>query len=810
METVLQDLRYGFRTLFRTPGWTAMAILTLALGVGSTTAVFSFVDALLLRQAPGVARGGTLVSIYTSDFSSGPFGDTSYPDFESIQSETLAFAVIAAEDAASVAPMRVGEDTSRVRVSRVSANYFKVIGTAPVLGRPIVEGDVSPARPTVGVISDALWQRSFGSDPAVVGTTVTLDGHPIEIVGVAPERFRGLDLGQIIDVWIPLTVPYASPAERGDRGLSLVGRLRPDASIGEAQAQLTTLASRLAHDYPATNLGTLERPQDPRPMFVRRTERVHPAFRDQVLMLSAVLMGGVTLVLLLACANVASLFLARATTRGRELAVRRAVGATAGRLVRQLLTETFILGTAAAGLGLLFAAWTADLLPSFFPPEQAIALDASPGPHVFLFSIAVAVLAALLVGVLPATRAVRPALASTLRGSAGDIVDPGASRSRNALVSVQVAIACILLVSAALLVQSIGRALNADLGFSTHEALLASVDLPSTWTADKGKAFYQEALERVSALPGVEDAAWTAALPLSGRSRRGFKPEGYAHRAGEDLELYYNVVSPGYFETLGIPVLAGRTFDMTDVANGPPVVVVNDAVASRFFKGSAIGRHLVDSRGTVLEIVGVVKSGAQLSVNDVSMPLVYFPLTQQYASRVSLVVRAGSKPARLADDVKREIHRLSADVPVFRIVTLRSHLEETLGAERLTASLVTCCGLFALGLAIVGLYGAISYLVTRRTREIGVRIALGAEPRHVVSLVVRHGVWIAAAGIGAGIAGALGAGRAVSSFLYGISAFDPQTYVIVSVVLFMVAMLSAYFPARRASRIDPARTLTHE
>src|SRR4029079_8118627 len=258
-------------------------------------------------------------------------------------------------------------------------------------------------------------------DPAVVGTTVTLDGHPIEIVGVAPDRFRGLDLGQVIDVWIPLMVPYASPAERGDRGLSVIGRLRPDASIGEAQAQLTTLASRLAHDYPATNLGTLERPHDPRPMFVRPTERVHPAFRDQVLMLSAVLMGGVTLVLLLACENVASLFLARATTRGRELAVRRAVGATAGRLVRQLLTETFILGTAAAGLGLLFAAWSAELLPSFFPPEQAIALDASPGPHVFLFSIAVAVLAALLVGVLPATRAVRPALASTLRGSAGDI-----------------------------------------------------------------------------------------------------------------------------------------------------------------------------------------------------------------------------------------------------------------------------------------------------------------------------------------------------------------------------------------------------
>jgi predicted permease len=788
-----------------------MAILTLALGVGATTAVFSFVDALLLREPPGVAAGGgSLVNVYTGDFSSGPYGSTSYPDFESIQTDTSAFTALAAEDGSTVAPIRIGDDTARIRVSGVSASYFNVIGTPPLLGRPIVAGDVSPAPPAVGVVSAALWQRSFGGDTAVIGTTVTLDGHPIEIVGVAPERFQGLDLGRVIDIWIPLAIPHATPAERGNRGLSLVGRLQPGVSLGEAQAQLTTLASRLAHEYPATNLGTLERPRDPRSMLVRPAGRIHPAFRGQVLMLSAVLMGGVTLVLLLACANVASLFLARATTRGRELAVRRAVGATAGRLVRQLLTETFILGTAAAGLGLLFAAWTADLLPSFLPPEQAIALDASPGIHVFLFSIVVAVLAAFLVGLLPATRAIRPALASTLRGGAGDVVDPGASRSRNALVSVQVAIACVLLVSAALLVQSVGRALNADLGFSTRDALLTSIDLPSTWPADRGSVFYDQALTRVRALPGVEEAAWTAALPLSGRSRRTFKLDDYVRRSGEDLELYFNVVSPRYFETMGITLLEGRTFDASDIAAGRRVVIVNEALASRFFKGSAIGRHLTESRGGVLEIVGVVRSGAQLSVNETSVPLVYYPLGQAYSSRLSLVVRAGTKPGRLAEDVKREIHRLSADVPVFRTMTLRSHLEEALGAERLTASLVTCCGLFALGLAVVGLYGAISYLVTRRTREIGVRIALGAEPRHVVALVVRHGVWIAMAGIAAGIAGALGAGRAVSSFLYGISAFDPQTYLIVTIALFIVAMLSAYLPARRAARIDPARTLMHE
>jgi predicted permease len=787
-----------------------MAILTLSLGVGATTAVFSFVDALLFRSASGVAEGAPLVNIYTSDFSSGPYGDTSYPDFESIQAGTAAFASLAAEDGSRVAPIRIGDATERVRVSRVTGSYFAVIGGAPVLGRPIVHADTSAAHQVVAVISQTLWQRAFAGDPAVVGTMVTLDGASVEIVGVAPAHFRGLNLGQVIDIWIPLTPPPAAPAERGNRGLSVVGRLQTHRSIQEAQAQLSTLAARLAYEYPKTNLGTLERPQEPRPMVVRAASRIHPAFQGQVIMLSAVLMGGVTLVLLLACANVASLFLARATTRGRELALRRALGASAGRLVRQLLTETAILAAAAAALGLLFAAWTADLLPSFFPPEQAVALDASPGFHVFLFSIGVAALAALVVGLLPATRAVRPALAATLRGSAGDIVDPGASRSRGILVTIQVAIACVLLVSAALLVQSVARALKADLGFSTRDALLTSVDLPSSWTLDKGNAFYEEVLARVQALPGVESAAWAAALPLSGQSRRGFKPEGYVRRSGEDLELHYNIVSAGYFATLGIAVLDGRSFDETDETGSRRVIIVNDGLARRFFSGSPVGHHLTDSKGTVLEIVGVVRSGAHLTIGDPSLPVVYYPLGQSFSSRLSLIVRAGQKPARLADDVKREIRRLNADVPVFRTVTLRSHVEEALGAERLTASLVACCGLFALGLAVVGLYGAISYLVTRRTREIGVRIALGAEPRHVIALVVRHGLWIAGSGVVVGIVGALGAGRAVSSFLYGISAFDPETYLVVTTVLFTVAMFSAYLPARRAARIDPARTLTHE
>ncbi len=808
MESLLYDGRHAVRTLLRTPGWTAMAVLTLALGVGANTAVFSFVDALLFRAAPGV--GAPLVSVFTSDFSSGPWGETSYPDFISIQTATAAFEDLAAEDDSGVAPLRIGEDVERVRVSSVSGRYFTTIGSTAAVGRTLVSADALPSAPPVAMISNALWQRGFRADPSVIGRTVTLNAKAVTIVGVASPKFHGLNLGRTIDVWVPLMPPPADPSERGNRGLAVVGRLRPGVSLTEARAQLNTLAARLAAEYPTTNLGTLERPREPRPMFITAATRIHPGARDQVVMVAAVLMGGVGLVLLLACANVASLFLSRATTRAREMAMRRALGASATRIVRQLLTETAVLAAAAAGLGLLFAAWTADVLPSFFPAEQAMALDAAPGGHVFVFAAAIAGAAALLVGILPATRASRAPLALSLRGAAGDITERYSSRSRNALVAVQIAIACVLLVGAALLAQSVARALNADLGFSAREALLASVELPGTWTAEQRRAFYDDAASRVRALPGVESAAWGRSLPLTRPSRRGFRPEGYSRRPGEDLELHLNVVSAGYFETLGIPVLDGRAFDRTDAPTSRPVVVVNDTLARRFFNGSAVGRHLTDSGGAVLEIIGVVRSGVNTSVTEPPVPVVYYSTAQQQSQRLSLIVRSAVPAARVTEDVRRALRAASADVPVFRIVTLRAHIEEALAAERLAASLVSVCGVFALALAIVGLYGAISYLVTRRTREIGVRIALGAEPRHVLALVVRHGLWIAAIGVAAGIVGAAIAAQALGAFLYGISAIDARTYASVALGLLALAALSAYVPASRAVKIDPARALTYE
>jgi predicted permease len=490
--------------------------------------------------------------------------------------------------------------------------------------------------------------------------------------------------------------------------------------------------------------------------------------------------------------------------------VRRALGAGSGRLLRQLLTESAVLAAISAGLGLLFAAWTADVLPSFFPAEQAVLIDAAPGWRVALFALALAAVAAVLVGLMPSVRAVRPPLAASLRGAAGDITARSASRARTMLVAVQVAIACVLLVTAALLVQSVANQRHADLGFTTRSALLLSVDVPSTIAEANGMHFYNEARERVARLPGVLDVAWARTLPLALGARRGFRPDGYVPRAGEDLELNYNSVSPSYFSALGSAILGGRVFDARDRAGSPPVVIVNDVLAKRFFRGAAVGRHLTDSSGTVLEIVGIVRSGKYLAVSNPAPPMVYYPLAQAYSSRMSMIVRSEKSPDQLAEAARREIRAASADVPVFRTVSLATHLEEALSAERLSASLVSVCGMLAALLAIVGLYGAVAYLVSQRTREIGVRIALGAQPRHVIALVLRHGAWITGAGIAAGLAAATAFGRLLASMLYGVSPTDVATHAAVAVMLASVAALGAYLPARRAARIDPARAISHE
>ena len=810
VETLWQDLRYAARTLVRTPGWTAMAVVTLALGTGANAAVFSFVDALLFKPAPAVHPRGTLVSVYTSDFSSGAYGSSSHPDYVAMQQETTAFGTLAAMDDTLTATLKAADDLQRVRVARVSTNFFDALGVRIAAGRGLGPEDGDAQAGPVAIISDALWRRVFNADPAALGTVITINGRALTIAGIAPPRFTGLNAGRPCDVWTPLDA--RSESGRSSRHFQVLGQLRRGVTLADANAQLTALAARLAQAYPASNLGTLDRPRDPRPIIAVKATRISPAQRTQVAMIAAVLMGGVGLVLLLACANVASLMLSRATTRAREIALRRALGASGWRVLRQILAEAAVLSMASGGLALIIAAWTADILPSFFPPEQAAALDVTPGWRVCVFATALALASALLIGILPALRALKPPLAAALRGGAGDITERTSSRARDALVVAQIAIACVLLVAASLLVQSVTNQLNADLGFSARQALLATVDIPASYGPERGRAFYAHIAERMEAMPGVERVAWMETLPMTRFSRTVFAPEGYTPRPGEDLELPFTTVSTGYFEALGIAVEQGRTFTRADTTPGSaPVVVVNEMLARRFYGGRAVGRRLLTFSGKPLEIVGVVRTGRYLTPSDEAPPIVYYPMgAASYSPRMSLFVRTSGAPERLAESVRREVRAASGDIPVFRLITLQAHIEEALAAERLSASLVTACGLLSTLLAVVGLYAAVAYLVARRTREIGVRVALGAQPRHVIALVVRHGLGLTLIGIAIGVVAAAVVATLLQSMLFGVSPASPLTHTAVAVGLASVAALAAYIPARRAVRLDPVRALARD
>jgi putative ABC transport system permease protein len=557
VETILQDVRYACRALAKVPGFAAVALVTLATAIGANATVFSFVNALLLSPPAGVRDADSLVSIYTSDFSSGPYGSSSVPDYESIKADAHAFAALAAfrEDAATL--VRFGDDAERVRTMSVSGEFFSILGVRAVLGRLIAQTDTAPNQPPVAVIGYSLWQRSFGANPSAVGATVTANGTPYTVIGVIPADFTGLNLGGAFDLWTPLAP--AETSQRGNRSLSIIGRLSNGSDLVQAQAQLDGVAARLAVAYPDSNRGTLAAPDRPRPIIVVQHSRMHPSFRGQVAMISGVLLAAVALVLLIACANVAGLLLSRATARQREIAVRLALGASRARLLRQMLTESLILGAAGGALGLLVALWTADVLPSFFPPEQARLLDAHIDGRVFGFTAAVALLSGIVFGLAPAFQGLKTSAATALRSDAMRAGEGrGGVRIRKALVMGQVAVASVLLVSAVLLSRSLTNALNADLGFTTKQAVLSSIELPPQIDATAAAPYFDAVLNAVDGIAGVEEAALARFVPVAGTSRRGFTVDGYVRRPGEGREFHYNIVSRTFFSALGMKTASGH------------------------------------------------------------------------------------------------------------------------------------------------------------------------------------------------------------------------------------------------------------
>jgi predicted permease len=814
MDSFLQDLRYSLRMIAKAPGLAAIAILTIGIGTGANATVFGFVSALLLRPPAGVVDPQSLVAVYTSDYSSGLYGTTSYPDYVSLRSDATTFAALAAEQDRGAGVLRSEAAVDRVQIAAVTGDYFDLLGLRATSGRLLTESDTKPDAAPAAVIGHGLWQRAFGGDPATVGRPLTLNGRTYTIVGVVPAAFRGLIIDDAFEAWTPMVAPADTPQERQNRGIAVYGRLRPDATLREAQAQLRVIAAALARTYPATNLGTLQAPKEPRPMTALSHTRMPPDFRPTVAAVGAVLLAAVVLVLLIACANVASLLLSRATSRHREMAIRLALGAGRRRLVRQMLTESVLLGIGGGTCGLLFALWTSDILPSFFPAEQARLLDTSVDTRAVTFVAVLSLVSSLLFGLAPALHASRSSTAAALRGSMRQVSDGRAgTRLRRILVAGQVTVAVVLLVSSALLVKSLRNAMNADLGFATREGVIATVELPpADFTPEQGRLYYDAVLDRVRGMAGVQAAGFARTLPLSRGSRRGFRVDGYEAKPGEGMEQVINVVSSGYFEAMQIPVRDGRTFDARDRADGAPVVVVNDLLANRYFGGNAVGRRIRDSRKREFEIVGVVRSHKYLTAQDSSVPIVYYPVGQEYMPRLTLVARVDGNPRAMIEPIKREMQAVNHLVPVFRTIPLSSHLSEAASAERLTATLVGVCGGMALLLASIGVYGVIAYGVIRRTKEIGIRVALGARTLDVVRLVLHEGVGVTGIGVLAGLGLALLAARALGSLtpLYGVSASDPLTYVSVPLILLSVALLAALAPTRRALRVDPNSVLRQE
>jgi predicted permease len=807
----LQDIRYGLRMIVKAPAFTALAMLALALGVCANTTIFSLVNGTLLRPLTGVKDPSTLVALYTSDYSSGLYSASSYPDYVDFRKQADAFEDLAASE--QIQRNSMGEsEAERLRGVIVTGNYFSVLGIKSQLGRTLQPADEQPPNAQAVVISDGLWRRRFNANPNVVGQTLSLDGKPHTIVGVTDPSFRGIRFGPPPEFWIPMsTASHQATSRRDDRGIEITGRLKQGINVEQAQTQLTTIAARLAQAYPESNLGTLARPNEPRPVTVVRESRVGPQAQG-VWRVSTLLFIVVGLVLLIACANVANLILARASARRREIAVRLALGASRMRLIRQLLTESLLLALLGGAAGLFVTQWTIGLLPKLIPDNEAAGLDLSTDWRVLIFTLGISVLTAILFGLTPALYATRLNLLPSLK------VDDKASvrgrhRLRDALVISQLALSLVLLISAALFVRSLQAAIGFDPGFAVQNLLIASLETRGTnLNQQQGRALYEQALERIGSLPGVQAVTLSAVVPISGGGeRRNITLEGYQPQPNEDTELNTNVVGPNYFNTMGIPFVAGRDFNTQDREGGPLVVIVNEELARRYYSGNAVGKRLqIGTNTPFIEIVGVVRTVKYRSLREEPLPFIYIPWSQEYQPGMTLMVRAAGEPASLAGVVRNEIRGINKDVTMFSLQTMSRHISDQIAANRMVAVLLSIFGGGALLLAAIGIYGVVSYSVAQRTHEIGVRIALGAEQRDILKLIVGQGMVLVFVGAGIGLLLAFGVTWALQSLLFGVSATDPLTFTVVLLVLVGVALLACYLPARRATKVDPLVALRYE
>jgi putative ABC transport system permease protein len=796
-----QDIRYALRGLVRSPGFAAVAVLTLALGIGASTSIFSVLHAVLWNPLP-FAEPERLVVVWETDAHNQSFQEGfSAPDFLDFRSRTKSFSGLAAARGLWLNLTEKGSEAERISADAVSHDFFAMLGVAPALGRGFSETDDRPGAPGVALLSDGLWRSRYASSRAVLGTTIWLDGKPYSVAGVMPP---GIDFPDDTQVWIPLEPALGALATmRGVHNLGVFARLGRGVSAAGAGAELSAIAADLARQYPEDNAGRGARVQSLRDAIVGD---VRPAL--------LVLLGAVALVLLISCANVAGLLLARAAGRSREIAIRRALGAGRGRLVRQLLVESLLLAAAGCAAGLALASWGTDALVALSP--RALPHAAGAGLHlpVLLFSAGVSVLCGILAGLVPALGASR-SLESALR--AGDARLASGGRGRGLLVGGQIALACVLATGAGLLLRTFQNLHRVDPGFRAAGLLTARMQLPLSKYPEPRREdfanwpevvrFYDALLPRLQHLPGAVSAALAVNHPMRSGWTSQVEIDGVEQPPGQHDESRIRPVSPGYFQTIGTPVLQGRALEDRDRRGAPQVVLINEAFARRYFAGKNPVGRFVKFWGTSREVVGVVRDVRFRGLSHPADPAVYPSLYQVPISDVSVVLRASGDPALLAPAVREALRSVDPDVALFAVQTGEALLAESLTPARFQSTLLTLFGAAALLLSALGLYGLLADSVVRRTREIGIRAALGARRGDLIGMIVREGLTRGVGGLAIGVGASLATSRLLSRLLYGVDPLDPGVYAAVLSTLLAAALAASLLPARRASRVDPIEAL---
>jgi predicted permease len=824
VSTLFSDLRYSIRSLLKNPGLTVAAILSLGLGIGANTTIFTWVQSVLFRPIPMASDPGQ-IRIAVLENREGQTRAWSYPNYQDFRDRATLVDVVAQDD--QTFSFAVDDTAERTFGGLVSGNFFQVMGQQAAAGRLFsAQDDVTPGGHPVAVISHAYWQRRFKGDPAVVGRQVTINNTPMTIVGVAPEGFIGTFLGVASSVWVPMAMQREMMggerfSQRGNGWMQSVVRLKPGVSQEQAQAEASSIMAQLEREHPQFNEG--------RRLRIVQTWEAPFGAATVLAPVLAVLSILVMLVLVIACANVANLLLSKAVGRRREVAVRLSLGASRARLVRQLLTESLLLSLVAGGFGVVMAYWSMDVIMAFAPPiDMPLDLGIRMEVSTLVFALAVSGVTGVLFGLAPALQASSPQTINALKeesrsGSGGRTT----GRLRSGLVIAQVAVCLILLVGAALFLRSFIAAQSLSPGFDAHRLVTASMDMfPSGYTGERYRDFQRRVLASVQALPGVESAAFGSRVPLGfgGNNSTTVSIDGYTPRADEEVVITYTTVSAGYFRTMGIPIRAGREYADTDTPTSPRTLVINETMARRYWPdGNAVGK-IVRFGPNAHEVVGIVADAKHSSINELPRAQLFIPMARSEVSTLRLFVRADGDPAAhattqsprrgdpgpLVADIRNAIRGLDPNLPVYDARTLNEHMQGAIFAQRMAADLLGAMGVLALLLAAIGLYGVMAYAVSQRTQEMGIRLALGASPASLLSMVVGQGMKLTSVGLVIGLAialGAFGSIGAVRTLLPGISPLDPITFIAVPVLLAAIAFVATFIPAKRAGRVDPVIAL---